>query len=167
MGTEKGIAEFEADDVHSMLPSFVTASAFVDGDGGYEADAHEVGDYSGKHLFSHCLTVAGMLHIFSNASQDLYKIMSTWSSLYDSLKILEPLVTNRDRMQKYLYTCFAGTPHSKVLFRGVANRLYDKRWGEVYKFCSWLQPRLPISRDTWAPARYEVLGNPLALLVKC
>ena len=90
----------------------------------------------------------GMLHTFSNASKDLYKVLSNWDAVYKSLKTLEPLVTNKDRLKKFVYTCMANSPHPQHLFRSTANHLYDKRWGEVYQFCRWLRCRLPVLRDT-------------------
>lgn len=126
-------------------------------DNGVEASLGGGGvDFRDQHLFGHCLTVAGVLHVFSNASKDLYKALNGWTSLYASLKVLEPLVTHKDRLRKYVCTCVEQSPHSTKPFRVIAPRLYDKRWGEVYKFCKWLQDRLPIMRATWDAARFEV-----------
>ncbi len=156
-GTERGLADFESLTLHKMLPLFVQASVFVED---FDLDNHAGGDgFDGglaeTRLFSHAITVAGMLHIFSNASKDVYKALDSWSMLYDGLKILEPLVTHRDRMDKYVHTCLQGTVHDLKQFRVIAPHLYDKRWGEVHKFCSWLRHRLPVLRVTWDAARYK------------
>ena len=155
MGTESGVSNFEASP-SKLLPGFVRAGAF-EPDGG--ESAAEFSDPSKpEFLFTKCLPVMGMLHIFSNASKDLYKILATWEQVYKSFKVLEPLVCNKDRLRKFAHTCLADTPYPHALFSSVANHLYDKRWGEVFKFCRWLLSRLPVLRDTWDAAKFQVSG---------
>lgn len=157
MGTESGISNFEASPC-KLLPAFIQAAAFQqDGGGDNHGSTFSMTDF----LFKTCLPVMGMLHVFSNASKDLYKVLGTWSDVYKSLKILEPLVTNKDRLRKFVFTSLVGTPHAPEIFNSCANHLYDKRWGEVFKFCRWLLSRLPVLRDTWDESKFKV-GSPMA-----
>ena len=94
LGVEVGVADFQCRP-DSMLPGYLAdARMEVDGDGG-----DMVGGLP-DFLFSSCLTIAGMLHICSNASKDVYRVVSYWSSLYESLKVIEALVTNKERVRK-------------------------------------------------------------------
>ncbi len=113
----------------------------------------------GGFLFNKCLTVAGFLHVFSNASKDVYKVLTNWDTLYKQLKIIEPLVTNKDKLRKFVHTCVRPSPHSARAFNVTAPNLYDKRWGEVFKFCHWLRERVDIMRDTWDSRRYQAHGG--------
>jgi hypothetical protein len=140
-----------------MLPAFVQASSFRE-DFDIAAGWHvELGQTC---VFRHALTIAGMLHIFSNATKDVYKVLDFWPMLYAGLKVLEPLVTHQDRLDKFMHTCLQGTAHDTKLFRKKAPHLYDKRWGEVHKFCLYLEPRLPIMEVTWDAAQFKDRGDP-------
>ena len=81
-----------------------------------------------------------------------------WDGLYSSLKTLEPLVTNKERILKYRHTCTDGTPHEEKateLLTELAPNLYDKRSGEVFKFCRWLNARFRLFMATWCAAKYQ------------
>ena len=149
------------------MPPYVTASQLrEDGDEGDLVRA----EASSGFLFRNCLTITGMLRIFSNASKDLYKVFAFWVQLHDCLKTLEPLVKNKERMKKYVHTCLEGTPHEHMrdmFTKRLAPHLYDKRWGEVFKFCVWLLPRIAILRETWSANKFKARGlNRKPLLLK-
>ena len=157
MGTELGLADYECSSVQSVLPSFVVDSEMkLDV---MDPEAEQLAqDVSLSHLFRSCITITGMLHIFSNASKDLYKSLSCWESLYRSLKAIEKLVTNHGRLRKYVHTCVANTDYDydDKIFQTVAPHLYDKRWGEVFKFGCWLieKRRLQVLQATWDKGLY-------------
>ena len=151
MGTEIGAADYQLRTIDEMLPPYVAATQLLeDGDGdGYLSDASA----SCQHVFSNALTVAGMLHIFSNASKDVYRAVSYWPDLYAALKTPEPLVASKDRLKKFTFMCVDASVHDSAIFV-IVPHLYDKRWGEVFKFCSWAQRRLPVMIDTWDEEKF-------------
>lgn len=83
MGVELGIGDFMAGRLTSMLPPFVL-DALIEDDTGAELPQR-----CEEFLFSRVLTVSGVLHIFSNASKDLYRCLECWEDVYASLKVLE------------------------------------------------------------------------------
>ena len=112
LGTERGLADFETATAHCNLADYIVASAFDDDDDG---DGEQRVMPETRHLFADCLTVAGLLHIFSNASKDVYKIITSWGTFYESLKILEPLLTHRDRLDRYVHLCVEGSAAARPL----------------------------------------------------
>ena len=155
MGTELGMGDYQDAKLVNLLPDFVLDSAFLP-DGVEVDEAMElIRGHCMDYLFRQVLTVAGVLHIFSNASKDLYRSLSCWSHLHKSLKVLEKLVTNKERMNKFIHKCLACFPFDGKDFKKLAPHLYDKRWGEVYKFCSWLEgDRIAILREAWNTSRF-------------
>ena len=149
MGTELGMGDYQCEAATNLLPNYVLDSVMMQD--GMDTEGKPLLETSVRFLFNSCLTVVGMLHVFSNASKDVYKCLSCWGTLYTSLKILEKLVTSGDRLRKFVHVCVTPSPHDAGPFSCVAPHLYDKRWGEVFNFCCWLNDsrRLEILRATW------------------
>ena len=137
IGTEVGVGDYEDADIYSLLPAWILSSQFeADGDDGDGPAVMQtaVGD---GFLFKHVITVAGMLHIFSNASKDVYRCLQCWEHLYDALKILEKLVSHPGRLRNFVKLCVDPSPFSGASFNMLCPHLYDKRWVEVYDSCCY------------------------------
>ena len=125
-----------------------------------DEDSGDVLGEGSTFIFKDVLCVAGALHIFSNASKQLYNRVQCWEGLYKALKTLELLFSNPSRFRLFVNRLVATSEHSTSHFRSRAPHLYDKRWGEVWKFCCWLSERADVIRAVWNEATYLPRDQP-------
>ena len=131
--------EFASINFNKLLPAHVVASRFRPD---MEDDGPQV-DHTLPRLFMESLPVAGCLHMISNASKDIDKSLKGWKVFYSSLKTIEKLVSSPFRLQRLVAQCIRGTEYDSFAARlaQAIPGLYDKRWGEVYKFCAELDKK--------------------------
>ena len=136
MGTERGLADFAKVNLRSLLPPWLGNTLL----GCDTEDADDDSEFM-PWMFSKSLCIAGVLHIFSNALKDVNTALQGWSDVYDKLKVVEKLICNPRRMQRFISQCLRGThmEHHEKKFQRRVNGLYDKRWVEVEQFCKRLQ----------------------------
>jgi hypothetical protein len=144
MGTELGLADFSHVNATSLLPPWVVAGFLLPDD-----DSSPIVD--APFLFQHALPVAGLLHIFSNASAQIDHALGGWADFHAKCQVLEIVVCNPMRMQLFIAMCLNGGPFQAKanLFRQKVHGLYDKRWGEVHTFCVRLRGIIDIMSQCW------------------
>ena len=134
MCTELCIAEFSFSGHASLLPSWVRQGAME-----LDVEAGAAAAPLDGALLRHAIPIAGCLHIFSNAACQVNKALAWWKEFHSSMKVLETLLCNPMKLQTFVSSCMIGTPfmadHIVALFRKKYQGIYDKRWGEVYRFC--------------------------------
>ena len=147
-GTEKGLSNFSGGRLSNLLPSWVCDCLTEDGD-------DEALFMPQSFFFNSVMPVGGVLHIFSNACKDVNKAMhlkqniqkhnyknnnkneamQLFSRFFDSMKVLEKLVSDRQRMKRFAATCIPVRHNADKMLRRIIHPMYDKRWVEVANFC--------------------------------
>ena len=144
MGTELQLNDFASIDFNKLLPRHVV-------NGKMETDGDDEVSTDLPWFFRCSLPVSGVLHTISNATKDLNKALKGWDKFYNDLKVLERLLCYPMRVQRLVAVCLRGTAFEPCafLFHKHMHGLYDKRWGEVSKFCFQLDSRLSVLRGAW------------------
>lgn len=110
-----------------------------------------------SHFMENAMTIAGAQHISNNLCHDVHINLDHWAEFWDSLKNLEGLVCDSDRLRRYAWTCLQGGPFENwekrmLKFRG---SLYEKRWREVVGFLKQLDAFLPVLAKTFDVYKYN------------
>ena len=73
------------------------------------------------------------------------------------LKAVESLLSIPHRRERFTSLCVEGThlAAQKWKLERPFIHLYDKRWGEVLKFCQEIMDVLPLLRSAWNTKRYK------------
>jgi hypothetical protein len=152
LGTECKLADFECADIRKLQPRWIVDAEMVDDTG--------ESVFTTPFLFKSALPIAGLLHIFSNAMNDVNRALENWDTFYDSLKIIEALVSVPYRLERFVTLCLIGGPLEAVKWKLEKKipHLYEKRWGEVHSFCLRLNDILSILRQGWNQRTY-IGGN--------
>ena len=58
-----------------------------------------------------------------------------FSRFFDSMKVLEKLVSDRQRMKRFAATCIPVRHHADKMLRRIIHPMYDNLWVEVANFC--------------------------------
>eukprot|EP00969_Alexandrium_andersonii_P105159 4640180-Alexandrium_andersonii.AAC.1 len=101
---------------------------------------------------SRSLLVPGMLHILSNAVQDLRDVMPGWGDWVAGLKHVCTLLRKPWSKDRLLQTCFAQPPASlhRGLYQHFSGQVYEARWGTVTDAVEQLLPLEPSLRFFWS-----------------
>lgn len=103
------------------------------------------------------LSIAGLQHILDNATKEVAGQMKNFDAFKANLKHWETLLTRRDLVDVYIWSCLKGTPFEDQWissFQKWQATLYEKRWREIVNFVLELHPLLPCLRRTWSEAKY-------------
>lgn len=177
LGTEAGIVEARADltqlfgqwiveedaALNAPVPDAEDAGEFAfqaehappggqDGADGVEA-AYRV-DCSGSIL------VPGVLHIMHNATSDMERGLSYWSTFVGQLRHVARMLAKRWSRDRLVATCFSRPPHSDhaSAFNGFSATVYEGRWGEALRAVSDLAPLQRALQRGWDLQRFN-FGN--------
>ncbi len=155
MGVEFGINEFQSVNLNTLVPPWVGGAALLPDDGS------PVVETALPFLFQKSLPVAGALHIFANAAQQVDRALTMWSTFYTGCKTLEALICHPGRMQLFVSRCLEGTQwEAKAYrFRKKFPHMYEKRWGQVLLFCTRLRGIIGILKALWDPRKVETLRH--------
>lgn len=146
MGTELGLAEFEAKDLRSVLPSWLSGKATPDGrlfrDDGFIADEELDLPRHTQRVFPSGLIVAGNLHIIHNLSWFSNSKLKSFSWFVDGLKHVVTLLHYRHHRERFIEHCVLTSPYrgSVGLFRKGVPLVTDWRWGSVVHIIELLIP---------------------------
>lgn len=181
MGTELGIPDLSLEDHDGLLPGWMDRGSFsldIEGcDGPLQQgradelsddvdgpllmdDAHEEDTSADPpppgYFMPNALTVAGMMHIVSNATQDMHVHMQHWPLFWKQLKVLESFLRCKERRDLYIWTCLTHTSFSNraSMFQYFRGSLYEDRWGEVISFMRRLPGLLRVLAATWDNRRF-------------
>ena len=113
----------------------------------------------GGHFLDHALQIAGVLHIFANCLKDIDSRLAHWNAFHGMLKTLEKLISIPERMQRLVATCVRGSAFDTPGYIHICQRrysiMYDKRWGEVHKYCIKVDRLMPILRQCWDEKKFS------------
>jgi hypothetical protein len=142
MGTQLGLSEFRIEALGSLMPSWMRPLEIeLDIDfGSEEQPPAAVVD----KLLPNSLMLPGMLHIIFNLAEELDASLPYWETFWKQLKMLELLLSHRDRMGTFIHYCLNGTELACRAdeFNDAGPTLYESLWGEVLKFCRSCHSRM-------------------------
>ena len=153
MGTECAVPSLTAFGVPDLMPPWLRSEDLV-------SDVHEckdghsltTGSVTAPRFLPTALSVPGILHVCSNAGHDIHGALVGWEAFHAKLKTFEKFLCHKPRVDRFLAKCtnYAG-PGAKWV-RPLERRmapLYDKRWSEVFHFCSRLSEVIPVLSQAW------------------
>ena len=160
-GTEHGAGDFETQDPLDCLPGWVKSGNMqVDVESDDEPDLDDTSSY----VFPYALRIAGTLHIFANAANQVDQHLLFFAAHYKWLKTIEPLLVNPQLLRRYMWTCLRESEykHEQPRFskRKFPN-MYEKRWNEVLTFAQRLEKVLAVLILTYCDRKFtETIAQP-------
>ena len=153
LGTEAGITAYKAEDVQRLLPSWMLAEPLRDAE---EAEPEVQPWRCRPSLLPRAIPVPGALHLMHNMNAELHHALEFFEQFWHGLKQLELLLSHRGRRERLLETCIRGSPLEcqRHLFERGCGSLYEKRWGEVHRFCRALLNVFVQLRCAWDARKY-------------
>ena len=154
MGTEVQLPQFQALDLHSLLPTWLHAK--LDSDvADFDAEVQPVAPpvpLEAEHLMPACLIIPGCLHVVHNLSSDLHDKMEWWNAFWEHLQAIANLMADRHHRERFIMTCVRGTPagvHEQAFQNAGVMRLYEKRWQVVIAVLTHVLPVFDNLRQAW------------------
>lgn len=186
MGTEIHMAGFHLRAIDDLLPAWMQPQAISsDVEPGYatfrlptlESDVAETDhlpitsevkdqvqyepplqdDFKSGLFLPNALVIPGILHITSNALQQLSDHLDHFPVFFEQLKMIEHL-WKKGRLCRFINFCVhpVATPDVASQFQArKLGSLYLKRWNEVVRFCLRLKDLLPLLAAFWDEERFN------------
>lgn len=114
-------------------------------------------DFKSGLFLPNALVIPGMLHITSNALQQLSDQLDHFPVFFEQLKMIEHL-WKKGRLCRFINFCVhpVATPDVASQFQArKLGSLYLKRWNEVVRFCLRLQDLLPLLAAFWDEGKFN------------
>ena len=167
LGTESGIASFEAPSVRSVMPTWMFPQPDrlqpVDEDAGGDLDeAMADAEAERKRVFENSMVVPGILHICHNLSAKVDKAMPYFDTFLNGLKAVVTLLHYKDNRQLFIEKCVRGTPFDtsgrSALNRGVPSTA-EWRWGSIISILDRIVPLKALLRITFDATKMKAAAE--------
>eukprot|EP00971_Amphidinium_carterae_P096491 1909440-Amphidinium_carterae.4 len=156
MGTELGISHFGFQNVHSVLPRWMTIVGDIDNG---DPDAQPVEPAAPSDLgllMPNALAIPGVMHITTNLLQEVHTSMSQWDRFQTQLQPLRLLLCYKGRRERFIHMCVRASAarHLEPVFAKNLPKYHDKRWFSTLAFLRKLSHMLPALHQCWSEVEY-------------
>ena len=165
MGTELGLAEFEAWNLVDVLPPWMFGEADstpgLQPDFGFEGDVLGGGVCGvqaarGERVFGPAVSVAGMMHIIHNLSWFADVKLNCFKDWLDGLKSVVTLLHYHHNRRRYVFSCIIGGPYEGQAsrFKGGVPIFTEWRWGSIVHLIELLIPFQYLLKSTFSAFKF-------------
>ena len=117
MGPEGSLPSFNLVDFATVMPPWLRSQRMYPDAGGPVHQATHCAQAAiqpscPSTMLATALPIPGILHVCSNAAQDIHHALTGWDTFYTKLKTLEKFLCNRGRLDRFLAKCtdYGGGP---------------------------------------------------------